>query len=200
MTKRVMIYKAFNRFWHWMQAILIVTLGLTGFEVHGSLRLFGFDNAVKIHNTSSISLVVLILFAIFWHITTGEWKHYVPNQQKLSVQFKYYTSGIFKGEPHPYKKMELSKLNPLQRYTYLGFKVIIIPFVGTSGLLYMYHEYWDTIGITAKLDWIANVHSIGAFFLLTFFIVHLYMTTTGETATSNLKAMITGYEEVGTEE
>lgn len=196
MTNQVLIYKAFNRFWHWMQAILIVTLGLTGFEVHGSLRLFGFDTAVRIHNTAAISLIILIVFAIFWHFTTGEWKHYVPNQEKLSVQFKYYTSGIFKGEPHPYKKMELSKLNPLQRYTYLGFKILIIPFMVTSGLLYMYHEYWDTIGLTSKLDWIASIHSVGAFLLIVFFVVHVYMTTTGKTVFSNIKTMLTGYEEL----
>jgi thiosulfate reductase cytochrome b subunit len=29
-----------------------------------------------------------------------------------------------------------------------------------------------------------------------FLITHLYLITTGETATSNLKAMITGYEEL----
>jgi hypothetical protein len=33
-----------------------------------------------------------------------------------------------------------------------------------------------------------------------FFIAHLYLITTGRTVTSNLKAMITGYEELSNED
>jgi len=194
--KRKLIYKGFNRFWHWLQSILFILLGITGFEVHGSLRLFGFDTAVQIHNVSAISLIVLVIFAIFWHLTTGEWKQYVPNREKFSVQLKYYTSGIFKGEPHPYRKTELSKLNPIQRFTYLGFKLIIIPFMVTTGILYMFHEYWPIVGLDGYLGGIARVHTVGAFLLTTFFIVHLYMITTGRTVWSNLHAMLTGWEEL----
>ena len=32
------------------------------------------------------------------------------------------------------------KLNPLQILTYLGFKILIVPVVIVSGLLYMYHK------------------------------------------------------------
>ena len=32
--------------------------------------------------------------------------------------------------------------------------------------------------------------------LMIFLVVHVYMTTTGKTPTSNIKAMITGYEEL----
>jgi hypothetical protein len=35
---------------------------------------------------------------------------------------------------------------------------------------------------------------LGAFGLLAFGIAHVYMTTTGQTPLSNLRAMITGYE------
>jgi Ni,Fe-hydrogenase I cytochrome b subunit len=35
--QRIYIFKRFERFWHWTQALLILTLLVTGFEVHGKL-------------------------------------------------------------------------------------------------------------------------------------------------------------------
>ena len=37
---------------------------------------------------------------------------------------------------------------------------------------------------------------MGPIMMVIFFIVHIYFATTGHTATSHIKAMITGYEEV----
>ncbi len=189
--KRVMIYKRFERFWHWTQMLLIVTLGLTGFEIHGVYQWLGFDQAIYWHTRAGWGLLILVAFAIFWHLTTGEWQHYVPSNERVSVMLRYYTNGIFKNEPHPYKKTEISKLNPLQRLVYLGFKILIIPVMGVTGLSMLYNE---KVGIAlASLAW---WHTLGAFLLLSFFIVHVYMTTTGETVFSNIKAMIFGWEEV----
>lgn len=201
---KVYIYQRFNRFWHWTQAALILFLAVTGFEVHDSIHLFGYEKAVYFHRVASYAFLVLIAFAIFWHATTGEWKHYIPNISKLSVQIKYYTSGIFKHEPHPTKKTQISKLNPLQAFTYLGFKLILVPMMVISGLLYMYHKTVNAnneiVIRDINLGSIANWHSFGAFLLVAFVIVHVYMTTTGHTYTSNLNAMITGYEELEDED
>lgn len=197
---KVYIYKKFERFWHWSQAALILFLALTGFEVHDSFTLFGYEKAVYFHRTASYALLVLIAFAIFWHITTGEWKQYIPNLRKLRAQLHYYTSGIFKNEAHPTQKTRLSKLNPLQAFTYLGFKLILVPMMVISGLFYMFHKTVDAnneiIISDMNLGKIANWHTFGAFLLIAFVIVHVYMTTTGHTYTSNIKAMITGYEEL----
>jgi hypothetical protein len=50
------------------------------------------------------------------------------------------------------------------------------------------------------LEPIALLHTLGAYLLLTFLIIHLYLITTGRTLTSNLEAMITGWEIVDDEE
>ncbi|MBU2491440.1 MAG: cytochrome b/b6 domain-containing protein [Bacteroidetes bacterium] len=198
--KRVYIYKMFERFWHWSQASLIIFLALTGFEVHGTIEIFGFDQAVRFHRFSSYALLILITFSIFWHFTTGEWKQYIPSTKKLKSQLHYYISGIFKGEKHPTHKSELSKLNPLQKLVYLGFKVVLIPVVVISGILYMNYKTIDQNDIIViseiPLNTIAVLHTLGAFLLISFLVVHVYMTTTGTTPTSNIKAMITGYEEI----
>ena len=78
MSEKIYIFKRFERFWHWSQAALIVTLMITGFEVHGSYVLMGFGKAVGIHTLAAWSLVVLWVFAVFWHFTTGEWRQYIP--------------------------------------------------------------------------------------------------------------------------
>jgi thiosulfate reductase cytochrome b subunit len=194
------VYRSFERFWHWTQAALILLLGVTGFEIHGALHFFGFRQAVALHNTAAISFLVLIVFAIFWHFTTGEWKQYLPTREHLRAQVNYYVFGIFRGAPHPTRKHVLSKLNPLQKLVYAGLKVLVIPVMAVSGLLYMFYRYpqrHDVVTLNVGgLKAIALVHTLGAFALVCFFIAHVYLITTGTTLTSNLKAMITGHEEL----
>lgn len=200
MTKNVYVYRSFERFWHWMQAILIMFLAFTGFEIHGSFSFFGFEEAVAYHNIAAYLFLVLIVFAIFWHFTTGEWKQYIPTYTNLTEQMRYYLWGMFKNAPHPTKKTVLRKLNPMQKLTYFGLKVLVIPVMVSSGVLYMLYRYPQRHEIKYlnidSLEVVALVHTLAAFFLISFIIVHLYLITTGETVTSNLKAMFTGYEEL----
>ncbi|MER3475173.1 MAG: cytochrome b [Armatimonadota bacterium] len=198
--KRIPIYTGFERLWHWTQAVLILFLAFTGFEIHGAYTFFGFREAVRYHNVAAYLLLILIAFAIFWHFTTGEWRQYVPTLKNIRVQVEYYLLGIFHNAPHPTKKTVLSKLNPLQKLTYFALKVFLIPLMVVSGLLYMFYRYPTRYGVEAidihSLKCIALAHTLGAFLLMVFVVVHVYMTTTGEIVFSNLRAMITGYEEV----
>jgi cytochrome b subunit of formate dehydrogenase len=50
------------------------------------------------------------------------------------------------------------------------------------------------------LETVAFLHTLGAYLIIMFAIVHVYMTTTGETPTSNIRAMITGYEDLEDED
>ncbi|MCX7736251.1 MAG: cytochrome b/b6 domain-containing protein [Candidatus Kapabacteria bacterium] len=204
MKEKIYIYKAFERFWHWMQSLLIFFLAATGFEIHGMYSFFGYQNAVTYHNFAAYSFIILIIFAIFWHFSTGEWRQYIPTTKFLKAQLNYYLFGIFRNEPHPTKKTVLSKLNPLQKLTYLGLKILVIPTMVISGLLYMNYRYPHEGNIEGlnidSVEVIAIFHTAGAFLLMAFVIVHLYLITTGETITSNLKAMITGYEEIEKQE
>jgi len=196
MRKRINLYSRFNRFWHWSQSLLIIFLILTGFEIHGSFKLFGYKNAVEWHNIAAWSFLVLIIFALFWHFTTGQWRQYRPTRENLKAQINYYLLGIFKNAPHPTRKTSLSKLNPLQRIVYLILNVLVIPIMVTSGFLYLFYRYPENPIHLSGLKGVAITHTIGAFILIAFIVVHLYLITTGHTAFSNLKAMLTGYEEI----
>ena len=196
MSERIYIFKGFERFWHWAQAALIITLLLTGFEIHGSYKLFGFYKALATHTTAAWALIGLWVFAIFWHVTTGEWRHYTPTTDKLLVIARYYASGIFRGEPHPFKPSSLNKHNPLQRLTYLGILVCVSPLLWITGWLLYFYGSWKAWGLeTLSLEAVAVAHTVGAFLMLAFLISHLYLVTTGRTPTAHLKAMVTGWEE-----
>jgi thiosulfate reductase cytochrome b subunit len=195
-TEKIYIFKRFERFWHWTQAALIVFMMVTGFEIHGVYKLFGFGKAVSLHTIAAWSLITLWVFAIFWHFTTGEWKQYIPTLEKVDAMFKYYLTGIFTDAPHPFRQTTLSKHNPLQRLAYLGVKLLINPLIWVSGLLYLYYGSWGEWGLSGlSLQWVALAHTAAAFLMLIFFIVHVYLTTTGHTPLAHIKAMITGWEE-----
>jgi len=198
--KYVLIYKGFERFWHWMQALLIFFLAFTGFEVHGVYSFFGFEEAVEYHNIAAYLFLALTVFAIFWHLTTGEYKQYIPTFKNIKAYLDFYLFGIFRNAPHPTQKTLISKLNPLQRLTYFSLKIVLIPALVVSGLLYMFYRYPTRYGIESininSLEAVALIHTMFAIAIVAFVIGHIYLTTTGTTLTSNIRAMLTGYEEL----
>jgi thiosulfate reductase cytochrome b subunit len=195
--ERVYIFKGFERFWHWSQGGLILFLMLTGFEIHGTYTLFGFGKAVNLHTIAAWALVALWVFAIFWHLTTGEWRQYKPTLEKAGILFDYYTRGIFHHEPHPVRPTPIRKLNSLQRLSYLAILVLVSPLIWVTGWLQLFYGSWESWGLQ-KLDlgMVAFGHTFGAFLMLIFFIGHVYLATTGATLFSHVRAMITGWEEV----
>ena len=199
---KIYIFKRFERFWHWAQAGLIMFLLLTGFEVHGSYQLFGFEKAVAFHTTGAWTLVGLWVFAIFWHLTTGEWKQYIPTLQKVDAMIRYYLTGIFTDAPHPFRATTLKKHNPLQRLAYLGVMLFIGPLIWFTGWFYILHDHWAGWGVDRylSLEWVALFHTAAAFMMLVFLIAHVYLITAGHTPTAHIKAMITGWEEVEADE
>lgn len=193
--KRIMVFKRFERFWHWSQAALIFFLLFSGFEIHGSYQVMGFAKATQLHEIAAYLLIGLWILAIFWHLTTGEWRHYVPTTNKLGAVVHYYLIGTFSGAEHPYRPTSQAKHNPLQRLAYLGFKLVISPAIWISGLLYLFYNQWPAwMQSTITLGSVALVHTAAAFAMLVFIIAHVYMTTMGKTIFSHIKPMITGYD------
>jgi thiosulfate reductase cytochrome b subunit len=193
-----MIFKRFERFWHWAQAALIMVLLFSGFEIHGSYRILGFEDAVTLHRAVAWSLVTLWVFAIFWHLTTGEWKQYIPTLKKVDAMIKYYLLGIFIKAPHPFRQTVVRKHNPLQRLAYLFQWVVISPMIWATGWAYLFYAEWGYWGVDKYLvlEDVAFFHAVGAFMMLTFLIAHLYLITTGKTVWAHMRAMITGWEEI----
>ncbi|MFO7989514.1 MAG: cytochrome b/b6 domain-containing protein, partial [Desulfotignum sp.] len=133
---KVYLYTRFERLWHWFQALMIVLLMITGFEVHGLYSLTGFDTAVELHNFIGLFWLGSFAFFAFWLIITGEWKQYIPTTRKLFDVALYYAWGIFHGQDHPVQKSPGAKHNPLQRLAYLGISAMLLPVQMVTGLLY----------------------------------------------------------------
>ena len=199
--RRYYAFKRFERFWHWTQVALVITMMFTGFEIHGAYQALGFEWAVDIHTTAAWALMVLWLFVIFWHLTTGEWTHYVPTTRNFIGMIYYYGFGIFSGASHPFHATEKEKHNPLQRLTYLMLGVGLMPAIWVTGLLVLFYNIWADWGLEGlSFGLVAVIHTLLAYVLLTFIIIHVYLITTGPTLTSQLRAMISGWEEVKDDE
>jgi thiosulfate reductase cytochrome b subunit len=197
----IYLYTRYERFWHWFQAALIILLLVTGFEVNTGIGVFGFKTAVTVHNYTGLTWLIAFAFFVFWLFTTGEWKQYVPTTKKMLAVMRYYAYGIFRGETHPVPKRKEAKHNPLQRLTYLGLAAALLPVQMATGFLYWGYNSWGDWGLSAlTLQIVALVHTAGAFAILSFLVVHLYMTTTGHTVSAHVKAMVTGWEEVQKDE
>lgn len=195
--KNIYLYARYERFWHWLQTVLIMLLLVTGFEVKGLYSLFGFQTAVKVHNFVGNTWLIAFLFFVFWVITTGEWRQYVPTTKKMLAVVRYYMYGIFRGEAHPVPKRQDVKHNPLQRITYLILAAILLPVQMVTGLFYWGYNSWPAWGLSGlSLEVVAMIHLAGAFAILSFVIVHIYMITTGRTIFAHTRAMISGWEEV----
>lgn len=200
---QVKYYSVFERFWHWTQALLIICLLVTGFEIHGSYEILGFEKAVDLHIIFAWALIVLWVFAVFWHLTTGEWRQYAPaSPNKIVAMMKYYAVDIFMGGGHPFHRTRKEKLNPLQRMAYLSMHLLIAPVLWISGWLYLFYTSWEAVGLSGlSLEAVALTHTAAAFAVLAFLVAHLYLALTMSSHFADLKAMITGYgeEEKGNE-
>lgn len=195
--QQILMYSRFERLWHWSQALMVILLLITGFEIHGTYTLLGFETAVNVHTIAAWTLMGVWVLAVFWHMVTGEWRQYIPSSaNRVIAMVKYYAIDIFLGGGHPHHKTRREKLNPMQRLAYLSLHIVIMPFAVLSGLLYLFYTSWESIGLGGlSLVTIALLHTAMAFAMLVFLTVHLYLAlTTSKEPFGYLKAMMTGYE------
>jgi thiosulfate reductase cytochrome b subunit len=50
--------------------------------------------------------------------------------------------------------------------------------------------------VMESAKWLSIIHTLMAFVIIAFVIMHVYMTSTGETITEYTKGMISGYEHI----
>ena len=58
-------------------------------------------------------------------------------------------------------------------------------------------QQWPVVaGMAGGLPWLAPIHTLVAWLFATFIVAHVYLTTTGPAVLTDIKAMITGWEDV----
>src|SRR6266487_1251358 len=202
-TERIYMYESYRRFWHWLQTISIVILLFTGLIIHRP-ELFGafsFRGIVTIHNVIAVILVINAALSLFYHLTTERIQEFIPRPygffDDTIVQAKYYISGIFKGEGHPFEKRPDSRMNPIQKVTYFGILNVLLPLqMLTGALMWSVQKFPAVANWFGGLPFLAPFHSLIAWTFATFIVVHVYMTTTGATPLESMRAMVAGYENV----
>jgi thiosulfate reductase cytochrome b subunit len=201
--KRVYMYDVYERFWHWLQTAAIILLLFTGLVIHRPelLGMFNFRYMVWLHNLLALILLVNAAMSLFYHLTSGAIRQFIPRPygffDQAILQAQFYLRNIFKGDPHPMAKTKNQKLNPLQQLTYFGLLNVLLPLQIATGALMWGAQQWPAVaGMAGGLPFLAPMHTLAAWLFATFIVAHVYLTTTGPTVLTDIKAMITGWEDV----
>lgn len=201
--RRVYMYTVYERLWHWLQAATIFLLIFTGLIIHkpDMFRIFSFPYVVQVHNVLGFILLANAFLAVFYHVASGEIRQYIPKPSgffmQMVAQATYYVRGIFKHEQHPFEKTPEKKLNPLQQITYFGLLNVLLPLQVITGVVIWGMQVWPELAQSlGGLPVLAPLHTLVAWLLASFIIMHMYLTTTGHSVLAGVQSMINGWDEV----
>jgi len=202
-TRREYIYDAYERLWHWVMAFSVLLLIVTGLHIHypDGPALLSFPTAVLVHDVMAVVMLLNAFLALFYHLSTNEIRQFIPEGTgllgRLQAQARFYMHGIFQGAAHPTTKSRERKLNPLQQITYAGLLNVLFPLqIGTGLLLWLAGAVPGSLAFIGGLSLITPIHNLGSWLFLSFLVAHVYLTTTGHTVLTNLRAMVDGWEDL----
>jgi thiosulfate reductase cytochrome b subunit len=194
------------RIWHWLNALGIVTLCITGIQIRFPeyANIFGtYKAAIKLHDVAGVTVSLSFLLWIFYYLFVARSlvKLYVPNvediKRGLFAQAFFYFFYYFLGEKNPHSISPDNKFNAIQKMSYLFIMFLFLPLVIVSGLLLMniapLRGWIITIG---GIKFLVDAHYLIACSFFAFLCVHIYMATLGHTPFSHLRQMWTGWEEM----
>jgi thiosulfate reductase cytochrome b subunit len=197
--ERAYLFGRYERIWHWTMALSGVLLIVTGLEIRnpGAHWLMQLPQAVAVHNVFAGVLMLNAFLALFYHLATRAIANFIPEPKgmlaRVLAHVNYQSRGIFYGGAHP-ANAPGHKLNPLQQLTYLALLNVLFPLqIGTGVLLWAAGHSPAVAAALGGLAVVAPLHNAGSWLFLTFFVVHVYLVSTGRTLTDHLTSMITGY-------
>jgi thiosulfate reductase cytochrome b subunit len=161
-----------------------------------------FDLAVSLHNIAGFILIFNYLLFIIGNTISKNGRHYRIQLQglkdRLLVQFRYYTFGVFKNEHAPFAVTKKMKFNPIQQVTYFVTMYILMPLIFITGLPMLFSGAFIRQLLGSTAFFVTDIFHIAIGFLLSIFlIIHIYFCTFGAKPSSNFKSIITGYHEGG---
>jgi len=197
------LYPKWIRIWHVINAVMFLILIVTGLSMQytdkeNASYVVGFAKAVRWHNFAAIVLVLSYILFVTGNLLTNNGRYYKIGRKdflsNLVKQYKYYSSGMFKGEKHPFPVTEERKFNPLQKLTYVLAMYVAVPLLIISGIGLLFPEITITtfFGISGLI--LTDIlHITMGFFLSIFMVIHIYTCTLGAKPTSLFWGMISGY-------
>jgi thiosulfate reductase cytochrome b subunit len=208
-NKRIYLQPLPVRIWHWLQAIGIVVLIITGAQIRYPEYinlLSSYKAAIYLHNVAGFLVIgsFVLWFVYYLFIAKTLSRLYIPRLSDLDgllQQALFYGIGYFKGEKNPHHPTPENKFNPLQKITYLGLMFVFIPLVCISGILLVNLDpLRGFINSLGGLKFLAGFHFLLACGFAAFLPTHIYLTTLGHTPMEHIKTMLTGWEEINEED
>jgi len=197
------LYPKWIRLWHLINAAMFIILIITGLSMQytdkeNAAYVVGFAKAVKWHNFAALVLVFNYIIFVTGNLLTKNGIYYRIGRKNfisdLVKQFRYYSTGMFRGEKHPFPVTEQSKFNPLQKITYVLAMYLAFPLLIISGIGLLLPEITITtfFGISGLI--LTDIlHITMGFCLSIFMVIHIYTCTLGAKPTSLFWGMISGY-------
>lgn len=194
------------RIWHWLNALGIVTLVVTGAQIRFPefINIFGtYKAAVRLHHTAGIVVSISFILWLFYYAVVARslFKLYVPSKEDLSRgavrQALYYFFYYFTGtRENPHEETPTNKFNPMQKGAYVVIMMVLVPLVIITGLLLLnLHPLREVVMFLGGVRVIVGVHFLLACALCAFLPTHFYLATLGHTPFAHFKPMWTGWEE-----
>ncbi len=205
--QRVYLTPTAVRIWHWLNALGILTLCVTGAELRFpeyAAALGDYKAAVRLHNAAGLVVAVsyLLWFGYYAFVARTLIQLYVPRREELRTgvvrQGLYYFFHFFRGtRENPFHPTPQNKFNPLQKTAYLAIMFLCTPLVIVTGVLLMnVAPLRDWVVAVGGLRFLAAAHWLLACIFCAFVFVHAYLATLGHTPFAHFKPMWTGWEEV----
>lgn len=185
------------RSWHWSNAFFFLALILTGFSFHFSGVVSGVSLrwAVRIHNLSGALVVAAYVLFLVVIIAKGHWRQYVPETsvRPYLVQARYYLRGILRGEHHPFPATLEARFNPLQKISYFFVVFLAYPVQAITGVFLLFPGSAPSKVAGFGGIWpMAVTHTLVAYALVVFLIVHVYLALTVAEPHTGVRAMVYG--------
>ncbi|MBM2814204.1 MAG: Cytochrome c family protein [Ignavibacteria bacterium] len=199
--RKITLYPFWLRFWHWLNALLFLTLIISGIFLHyleANPLHSQFQLAIFTHNASGVLLSFIYIFYVIRSITSGNIRSYIPKFRGLPsrffIQIRYYLIGILNKEPKPFHPTENERFNPLQQLFYLAVMFIFMPVVIITGWSLLLPELSpdEFLGLGGIYP-MAVIHIIASLILTIFFVMHVYLGSTGKSVMDLFKSMWRGW-------
>jgi thiosulfate reductase cytochrome b subunit len=194
------------RIWHWLNALGIVTLCVTGIQIRFPeyANIFGtYKAAIRLHDIAGITVSISFCLWVFYYLVVARniVKTYVPNIEDIKAglfqQAFFYFFTYFLGKKNPHTATPDNKFNSIQKVTYFMTMFLLLPLVILSGLLLMnVAPLRGWIIMIGGIKFLVDAHYLIACSFFAFLCVHIYMATLGHTPFAHFRQMWTGWEKV----
>ena len=204
--KKIELYPVWVRIWHAVSSMLFLLLLISGISIHFGLMTI--HSALILHIISGIALSVTYLIFFIANIISGNIKNYFQKPEhffrSLRHELKYYFWDIFLKQRLPYDPQK-QKYGIVKQILHVKMMYLVLPIIILSGITLLLPDMINNQFLKESNIWtISLTHTIAGFLLTVFFVVHLYLGTTGSKVSTMFKAIAKGWilydEEQGEEE